>query len=474
MATFDITNTFIYRWRYYVGYSLIALALIASLVFAGLYVPGGISSQEMSSVIQSNTASVLNPTTANVIHLPYYLLQRLSITLFGVSDFSIKLPSLFLGFFAAVGIVLLLRRWFAQNIAILASLIVITTGQFLFIAQSGNPSILYLFWPVWLLYLATLIANRRRPGLVFKVAFFILAALSLYTPLSIYPLIALGTAIAIHPHLRFIVRQLSKKKLLLGLLVALFLLIPLIRTVVSSPSIILTLLGVPTKLPNFSSNMSQLAQQFFGFSTPGGTTLMTPVFGLGSTLLILIGLIKTIRTRITAKSYIIFLWILLLLPFIILRPGFTTVTFLPLVLLLTTGILALLNYWYQLFPFNPYARIAGLIPIVILVVALVASGLDRYIYGYHYDPTIASNFSHDLTILPKSTKYLVVAPSELAFYTVVADHNKLLQVTTFPESSEFTASHDAVQTGIEGSYSIQTIITSQASSNGDRFYLYKN
>jgi hypothetical protein len=472
MATFNITTTTIYRWRYYIGYGAIAAALILALVFAGLYVPGGISSQEMSSVVTSNKASIFNSNASNIVNLPYYLLQRLSISVFGVHDFSIKLPSLILGFFAAVGIVLLLRRWFAQNIAVLASLIAITTGQFMFIAQSGNPSILYLFWPVWLIYIATLIANRRKPKIVFKIGFFILAALSLYTPLSIYPLIALGTAILLHPHLRFIVRQLSRRKLLVGLIVAIILLLPLFKAIIVSPAIMLTLIGIPTKFPNLSTNLAQLGQQFFGFVHPGGSVLMTPVFGLGSAMLIALGLVHTIRTSFTAKSYILFIWIVLLFIAIVLKPSFTTVTFLPLVLLLTTGILALMNYWYRLFPRNPYARIGGLIPIVILVVALVASGLDRYIYGYHYDPSIASNFSHDLSLLPKNTRQLVVAPSEYDFYNVLADHNKTLSVTLSPSLSEFTATHNA-NTLFQG-YSLQRIITSQSTTDSDRFYIYKN
>jgi hypothetical protein len=480
MATFDVTNTYIYRWRYYLGYGLIALALIVALVFAGLYIPGGISTQEMNSVVQSNTASVFNTSAANVVHLPYYLLQRLSITILGVHDFSIKLPSLTLAFFAAIGLVLLLRRWFAQNIAILASLIAVTTGQFMFIAQSGTPSILYLFWPVWLLYFATLIANREKPDLLYKVAFFIFAALSLYTPLSIYPLIALGVAMVIHPHLRFIIRQLSRKKLLLGILTGILILIPLIKDIFITPTLLLTLLGIPTTLPNIGANLMQLLQQFFGFTSTSGTTLMTPVFGLGSTLLIAIGLYSTIKTRETAKSYIIFLWTLLLLPAIILKPAFTTVTFLPLVLFLTTGILTVLNYWYRLFPRNPYARIGGLIPIVILVVALVASGLDRYVYGYHYDPAIASNFSNDLRLLPKDTKEIVVSPAELPFYTVVGDHTKgLLIVSSTSVGSRFASTQAAMQiTGLQyylsQRYLLTRIITSSASSNSDRFYVYNN
>ncbi len=475
MATLDITHTFLYRWRYYLGYGIIAIALIAALVFAGLYVPGGISEAEKTAVINSESVSISHLTANTVINLPFYLLQKASFVLFGVHTFTIKLPSLILGFFSAVGLLLLLRKWFAKNIAILGTLIAITTGQFLFVTQNGTISVLYLFWSVWILFLATQIAHRRRPGLIYKVLFFLVVALSLYTPLSIYALVAIGTAIILHPHLRFIIHQLSKKKLLLGILVALLVMLPLLRAIIATPSLLLTLLGIPTVLPDLGANALQAGTQFFGFIAPSGSTLMTPVFGLGSVLLIGMGIYHTIKTRQTAQSYIIAVWSILLIPIVLLRPTYTTITFLPLVLLLTTGLGSLLTYWYRLFPLNPYARVGGLIPIVVLVVALVVSGVDRYTYGYYYDPSIASSFSHDLSLIPAKTTLLVVAKDELAFYSVVDKYDPTLEVALAPRGDSFVATRAAhEQNPAFSDYQLSRIITSPASSHADRFYLYKN
>ncbi|HRQ86905.1 MAG TPA: hypothetical protein PLY16_02230, partial [Candidatus Saccharibacteria bacterium] len=70
------------------------------------------------------------------------------------------------------------------------------------------------------------------------------------------------------------------------------------------------------------------------------------------------------------------------MPVLLLNPSFTTVSFLPSVLMLAAGLTSLIGYWYRLFPLNPYARVAGLIPIVVLVGTLIFSGLERYFYGY--------------------------------------------------------------------------------------------
>jgi hypothetical protein len=472
MDKFKITDFYIYRWRYYIGYSLVAIGLITALIFAGMYLPGGISSQEIQSVIKSNSLGFTSLNTANLTNLPFHLLQHVSIAIFGVTILSIKLPSIILAFLAAIGLVLLMRRWFRPSIGVLASLIAITTGQFLFIAQDGTAGILYLFWPVCLLLLANVISYQKQFKSLYIIAFCIAAALSLYTPLSLYVLLALIIAVVLHPHLRYIIRQLPRLQLIIGLVLALIITIPLIISVIKTPGLWLTLLGIPNHWPNFIANFRSLGAQYFGFSKPGGITLMTPIFELGSMLIIAIGLYHVLKTRVTAKNYIITLWLLCLVPAIILNPNFTSITFLPLVLLLATGLNTLLSYWYNLFPRNPYARIGGLVPIVILVAVLVFSGASRFVYGYRYDPTIVPNFSNDLRLIPSNTKNIVVASSELPFYSIIADHNKNITVsTTAPAGNDnFLATHKANQKFV--GFEIYRIIASSAKDNGDRFYLY--
>lgn len=469
----DFTSFYIYRFRYWIGYIFLALLLTCLLVFAGLYTPGGISDQEVAAVIKSSTITLTDINSLAVTNLPFHLLQQASISVFGVSDFSIKLPSLILALVAAVGLVLLLRRWFKPRIALLASLIAITTGQFLFIAQSGTPGILYVLWSVWLLLLGTLIAKRAAPRLLWKILFFVVAALSLYTPLSIYALIALAIAAVLHPHLRYILGQLSKGRLLAGFVIGLIIVTPLLIGIARTPELGLSILGVPTEWPNWSANLSLLFHQYVGFMSASTTGLMTPVFGLGSMIIIGFGVYKLIKTRDSTQSYLIIIWLLCLIPVLITNPLYTSVTFLPLVLLMATGLSSLLGYWYKLFPRNPYARIAGLIPLVILVGALILSGLERYVYGYHYDPKTVPNFSQDLRLLPKDTGQLVVSADELPFYRVVQSHNKTITATTTPTAATFTATRRAQQASKSYSgYVISRIITTTQQDTSDRFYVY--
>jgi 4-amino-4-deoxy-L-arabinose transferase-like glycosyltransferase len=400
-------------------------------------------------------------------------LQKLVFHFFGVFDISIKIPALIIALLSAIGLILLLRRWFKPNIAVLTSLVAITTGQFLFIAQNGTPGILYVFWPIVLLSLGTQVTRAKKGRLFWKISFAAAAALSLYTPLSIYPLIAITLAVILHPHLRNIVRRLSRVKVTISLLVAVVLVTPLAYLIATKPQLGLSLLGAPaTWPPDIGANFIALFKQFFLFWEPSTTTLMTPVFGFGSVLIIGLGIYRLILTRDTTRSYLIIIWLLCLIPVLLINPLFTSVTFVPSVLLLAAGLTSLITYWYRLFPLNPYARITGLIPIVILVVALIGSGLDRYFYGYHYSPSTTVNFSNDLKLIPKNTKDLVVSSGELAFYQAVAHHRSGFSVATIPTSNEFVATRLA-HVGIPPSYSITRIITTTYTNDSDRLYIYK-
>lgn len=473
MSKIDVTSFFVYRWRYWIGYIGIGLALAAVLVIAGLYIPGGLSEREINAVIMSDglNLTLTDPTTFSITNMPYHILQLLSITVFGVSTLSIKLPSLILGFITAVSMLLLVRQWFTQNVAVLASVIAVTTGQFLFLAQEGAPGILYLFWPTVLLLLATYIVRRVKYGLLWKALFAICAALSLYTPLSLYVLIALGCAVLFHPHLRYLARRLPKTQVIVAVLIAIFLIVPLGWIVLENPSLGLSLLGIPEQWPSLLDNLAILGQQYFGFMSIGSGSLMTPVFGLGSMLLIGYGLYQLIKTRETVQSYVVLIWLLCLLPVLIINPQYTSITFVPLLLLLATGLRHLLSTWYGLFPRNPYARIGGLIPLVILVSSLVLFGLNRYMYGYQYAPETVKHFSRDLRLLPPETSVLKVHPDELSFYEVVASHADNFEVTTnTPEDGDYTATRKA-KTESE----IPTrIITSSMAYEADRFYIYKD
>lgn len=478
--TKSVTDFLLYRWRYVLGYSLVGVILAILLVLAGLYSPGGLTSAEMASAIKASLMSYEHFDPAMVINLPFSLLQKASFAVLGVSTLSIKLPSLILGFLAVLGLIPLLAMWFRQNVSLITVALVVTSGQFLFIAQSGTPNILYIFYAVWILLAATMISRRAKFLIVWKILLFILAALSLYTPLSIYVFIAMFIATVFHPHLRYLFKRLNPTKTAIAAALSVVIIAPLAYAIIQNPSIGLELLGIPNAWPSPIDNVVLLYQQYFDFVAPHSGEIMTPVYGLGSMALVLLGIFRLFTTKYTARSYIVSAWFLFILPIVIISPQYITILFVPIVLLLAMGVQALISYWYQLFPRNPYARIVGLIPLTILVVSMTLSGIERYMYGYHYDPTIARNFSQDLRLLNKEVQrhdkvVLVVATSEKAFYDVVAKYNpKLTVAITAPAEGTSLLVSNAASSKRPVGVAPESIITDRQSADADRFYLYKN
>ncbi|HMH69809.1 MAG TPA: hypothetical protein VK502_00250 [Candidatus Saccharimonadales bacterium] len=295
-------------------------------------------------------------------------------------------------------------------------------------------------------------------------------------------LIALLSAVILHPHLRYLVRQLSKVKILAAGLLALVIVAPLMYVTIRHPDLGLRLLGVPTEWPNLQANAVLLLEQYFNFTSSNNMIPMNPVYGLGPMILIALGIYRLFTTKYTARSYIISAWAILLTPVLLINPRFTSITFVPGLLLMAMGINTLLSFWYKLFPRNPYARLAGLVPLAVLLGGMVLSGIDRYAYGYLYNPETRSNFSNDLRLVnkqlrqEKSTVTLVVSKDEAPFYAVVAQYHPNVSIAeslVLVPGGVTLVSHDAYPVAKQNAIEPYRIITDTTTHNADRFYVYK-
>lgn len=479
MARLWFSKFITYKYRYPIGYGLIVVLFVALLLVAGMFVPGGMSQGETDNFIRTASIDLQNHETLAIPNMPFSTLQRASMELFGPSMFAFKLPALLCAFITGISAVLLLRRWFKPNIAVLATVILVTTGQFLYVAQSGVGSIMYIMWSVLLLLAATMITSSQRHKRFWKLAFFTIMPLSLYTPLSIYLVLAIFSAGILHPHVRYVLKRMPRTHLIILTIYSLLIIAPLGYLVARYPHLGLQLLGVPeTWPPDVWQNLKILVQQYLNFMNPQSGVLMTPVLGLGSIALILLGIWQLFTIRYTARSYTLTAWIVLLLPILLINPIFTSVTFVPLLLLLASGLSYLLRKWYDMFPLNPYARFVGIVPLAILVSGLVVTGTGRYFDGYRYDPDTANSFNSDITLYnehvnDKGISQLVVSKDELPLYTALAKYDDKTPpriVTTAPASGTFAATRKAHVTVRNAR--ITHIVTTDNSRNADRFYIY--
>jgi len=470
-----ISSLFLYRHRYVIGYTLLALAFFAIIFFFPLITPNGLSQSEMQSASTSYNTSWDSFLSGDIIDLPYRLLQKTSISLFGLSVYTVKLPSIILGAILGLILVLLLNRWFKNNVAILASILIVLSSSFLYLAGSGTPLIMIVFWPTLLLWLGSKIQGvyRPKPHYCFVFAFALL--LSVFTPYMPYLVIFVLAYALIHPHLRFAIKHLPKVPFIIS---ALFCLVGsglLLFSLFQNPINFTTLLFTPEfSLDKFFANLQTAFLPFFSWNGSVEGIYLAPLIGLSSFALALTGLISTTKGFFASRNSIASCLIIFTIFIAGLNPNYAMLIILPFSILIAHGIRYILEKWYGLFPENPYARIFGLIPISLLLGLIIFSDISHFIFGYRYNPSVANYFNDDLSLVRKnlehSTLLIPLNAPEYDFYKILEKQHFLTVENTTPDQGDEVASLGRWPN--RSNLTLKRIITSSKSSNSDRIYIY--
>lgn len=449
----------LYRYRYIVGYGLVVILLTVLLLTDISNVPSGIRDSEVASSIASNSLNPLSPRAADVINLPYHLLQKLSIGLFGLSPLTIRLPSIVLGFLACGLLAAALNLWFRKNIATVALLLAITSVPFISMARSGTSGVLYMVLLLLILLGAAKLTIEKRGVFFWKLLVVSAGLLLLYMPLGVYAVLTLLIAGVFHPHVRHQIKRTRWWQYVAVLLVGCILLAPIVIASVYDIGTFKQLFGIaelqsrlePAAL--LASTISVLKTLFL-FNKPHISDIITPFLSLPFMLLVLFGLVRTVIDRHAARSYLLHLWVIVSIPLLILNPSSFPLLFVPCMFLLAVGLETFMREWYQVFPHNPYARIGALVPLSLIVIGVVAVGMSRYFYGFYYTDT-RNSYSPELyavrqTIKPHVNTQLIVPTDQVAFYDILRSKYPLLSVTS-PEGAGNTGASEVVVLARSGS-----------------------
>ena len=134
-----ISKLFLYRHRFVIGFIVLGTAYIGLLFGLPLLSPGGLSEPEMESAAQSYALEFDSIFRGDIVNLPYRALQKLSIMTFGLTIYSVKLPSIIIGTLLGCLLILLLNRWFKTNVALFASILAVLSASFLYLAGWYTP-----------------------------------------------------------------------------------------------------------------------------------------------------------------------------------------------------------------------------------------------------------------------------------------------------------------------------------------------
>lgn len=480
MGAQKVTDYFVYRYRYTIGLVGISVLLIA-LVIGSLFFPGGISHDEIQSVTTStNTSLGAVKNFEYVVDLPYHALQRISVHYLGTSLVGIKLPSIIMAITGLGALFGVLAFWFRRNGAIFSAFVIATSTVFLITAQGGTPAIMVFFWSSMILFFATLLTYARKYKFLIATLLLLCIGFSLYTPFQIYLVIALVVTALIHPHVRTVIYKRKWSILALAIVGSGIFLTPLIIACINTPHTIVTLLGIPTSWQPgvWLANLKTLVV----FQPPNSQNSLYPAFNFGILLLMFVGLYRLFTVRYTARSYFLTTWCVFLVPLAIVSPNRAPILMVPVFILVGKGAKHLINSWYRLFPHSPYARAAGLIPLAIVLVGLMSNGLERFIYGYHYNAFARASYSQDSLLLKRAmprlasdkTVYLLVAPEQREFYKLVTKHSSYVVVGSIADIPANTPTVVSAHYKPDIKKTPTKVLVDDRQFNSDRFYFYKN
>ena len=467
-----ISKLFLYRYRFIIGYVVLGAAFIILLFTLPLFAQNGLSDAEVSSATNSYYLGKNGILNGDIVDLPYRLLQKFSIVLFGLSPYTIKLPSIIIGLLLGFLLILLLNRWFKSNVSLLASCLIILSTPFLFLAGSGTPLIMLVFWPTLLLWLGSKIQGEKRPRPMYCFLFAIMMLLSIFTPYMIYFAVFCVIFVLAQPHLRFVLKGLPKLPLVLVGIIMLAGFTMLGINIVNHPETIMELLFTKDfHMGQFFGNIAAGLAPVFSWHNSLESVFLSPLISLPTFVLALIGLFSTTKGFFASRNSIASILIVFCLIITGFNPQAVIFFILPFSILVAHGLKYLLEKWYGLFPENPYARVSAVLPLAILFGFMIIPGLLQYIYGYRYNPNIATEFSDKLAVIRENLtdEYLLVNEN-YDFYKILEAKSDIKVIDKIERVDKLAVLGQLTDKPEE--YALTQIITSSMRDNSDIIYLY--
>ena len=433
-------------YRHRVLWGFIAFSVFAVL-FAGYnfwQLPAGLTESEMSAAAISGHWSpfALSISPEQLVNLPWNFLQSISIGIFGLSTFSIRLPAVVLMCLAAMVMFFLIKKWSRFSLAMIGGFLMITSVLFISLARNGTPASAVLFLMTLALAAATTVVIDKRPPFIYLTAKIIVGvclALLIYFPGGMYITAAIVLAGLLHPKVRLLLVRTKTWKMLLAGLLGLVLLLPLILTISlrwhdggSAAISTLLLFDGQWSIANLATSLDAL----FGVQSGLNHGVITPIITIVGLLLVVLGILRALADASSARSYLVLSALVMAVMASWRQPGLAYLFFLPIVLLTALGMEVLISKWYSLFPRNPYARGIAVVMLSVLVTTLSFTSLNMYLSTQNYNSAVVYGYNLEFRLARQEVRQrsqdnltLVVSDDQLEFYKLLQNDFPHLTVT---------------------------------------------
>lgn len=471
----------LYKFRYLLGYGFIIVLLLVIVLADASNTPNGLSQAEMQQAVTS-TSLHFTWNMSWVINGVYNFIQQLSVDAFGLSRLSLILPSLIFGTATVILFSMTMRHWFSNSVAVVGTVIAMTSVPFVTMMRSGTPEIMLPFWTILLLYAAVRLLVKKEKAFLWKFILAIACLGLLYTPFGIYPLVAIIASSLFHPHVRSRIRHIPRVRIFTLAIIAFVGLLPLVFYIALQPSEIGLLIGIDLireGLGSLRTHASQIYDMYLNFPKNGFSgTQIIPVYNLATVALAIFGFLKSLRDRYMARSYVLLTWTGVTILGVLVMPELVVLTFMPTSLLVAIGIDALIREWYKLFPRNPYAQVAGLIPLTILFLGIAAGNISHYFNNYthmgnpHFTQSLPA-IKEALVIEGNHDVILVTTETDVLFYSILKQEFPELKVTTELPATTATPTFVLPNTGKNLAAIPSRILTSDRAENSVVLRIYR-
>lgn len=480
----EVISYKLYHWRYIIA--LLGLITLGAMliILSFWYAPAGLRQAEITQISTLDLKTLFS--SEQIIDFPYKLVQIVSLSLLGLSNFSIKLPSLLFGILSLIGLFWLIAHWINRKTALIGMTLILSTSQISILMQDGTPQIMFIFWQIVTLIILTKInrltsdsqklkatKNSAMIAIILPILGTVIG-LSAYTPMmSFLPLLLIGLSLG-HPKPRLVLKNLSFRFLLPGIIAFVLIISPLALQIITSPSIFSKLINLQVASGSFFQPLIDMVN----FWSPQTDFLMQPIFSLGALAIALIGCYSLAQQYFSVRSMTIFylLGINLIICLTLARSA-AVLLWLPISLLIVYGIHSLTLSWMTIFPLNPYPRVFGILMISTLIILVSTAGIDTLFKNYAYNPALAGQFRQDLQILNKylnknQTTLVVADQTEYNFYQWLKKSQLKLEI--LDSKTEYSQALLTRQAFVKaGSLTATNILTDSHSQDFDRFYVYQ-
>lgn len=337
----------------------------------------GMSSAEVQTRGLSSSGSLLYHHATNAPHnvLLYALIKLHHLGPLATRSVSATFAIVFIFCFYRAA-----RSWFGRLTGWLATLLFATTPLVLLAGRSATPTIMFLgLLPVAAAYF-WLVRSPHQSKAAY-LSLFALAALSLYAPGVIYFLVLAFVAIA--PSIKPLVKSFPRWLTWLGACLFLVILVPLVVSMILTPSSIRLYFLLPSHFPRVWTVLRNISWMFSGlvWRTGGHGELQLGRLGLANAAqlgLAVFGL-AALWGRARAKCYALLAAIALSAILAGISNDYSVLLFAvaPICILAAGGLRYLFIEWHSIFPRNPIPRILA----ITLMCAVVAISV---FYGLRY------------------------------------------------------------------------------------------